>query len=65
MKDDKILYKEFLNGNKRAFEELMEKYRNNLIYFITRYIKNIENAEDIYQDIIIYILKNPAYYNKK
>ena len=38
MKDDKILYKEFLNGNKRAFEELMEKYRNNLIYFITRYI---------------------------
>ena len=63
MKDDKILYKEFLNGNKRAFEELMEKYRNNLIYFITRYIKNIENAEDIYQDIIIYILENPAYYN--
>lgn len=63
MKEDKVLYKEFLEGNKQAFEELVIKYKNNLIYFITRYVKSIEIAEDIFQDIIVYILENKNYYN--
>ena len=63
MKEDKILYNEFLNGNEKAFNILMGKYRNNLIYFITRYVKNIEIAEDIFQDVILYILENKEKYN--
>lgn len=63
MKEDKILYKEFLDGNKKSFEELILKYKNNLIFFITRYVKNIETAEDIFQDIAVYILENKDYYN--
>ena len=63
MKEDKILYKEFLEGNKKSFEELILKHRNNLIFFITRYVKNIETAEDIFQDIALYILENKDYYN--
>lgn len=41
MDNNKILYKEFLEGNKKSFEKLILKYKNNLIFFITRYIKNV------------------------
>lgn len=61
--EDKTLYKDFLNGNRQALEELLLKYKNNLIYFITRYVKNIEIAEDIFQDVVIFILENKEYYN--
>ena len=54
MEEDKKLYKEYLNGNKEALNKLIYKYKNNLIYFITRYVKNIEVAEDIFQDIVLY-----------
>ena len=63
MKEDKILYEEFLNGNKKAFDELIVKYKSNLIYFITRYVKNLEVAEDIFQDVILYVLENKEKYN--
>lgn len=63
MKEDKILYKEFLDGNKKSFDELILKHRNNLIFFITRYVKNVEIAEDIFQDVALYILENKDYYN--
>ena len=54
MEEDKYLYKEFLNGNKNAFEKLILKHKNNIVYFITRYIKNIELSEDIFQDVIVF-----------
>lgn len=63
MKEDKILYEEFLKGNEFAFNKLIKKYRNNLLYFITRYVKNLEVAEDIFQDVILYILENKEKYD--
>lgn len=63
MVEDKLLYQDFLNGNKEAFEELVIKYKNNLIYFISRYTKNLEAAEDIFQDVMLFILENQNYYN--
>ena len=38
MEEDKILYSDFLSGNNEAFQKLIMKYENNLIYFITRYV---------------------------
>lgn len=63
MEEDKKLYKEFLNGNEEAFSRIVDKYKNNIIYFITRYVKNIEIAEDIFQDVILYILENKDKYD--
>lgn len=63
MEEDKYLYKEFLNGNDKAFEQLIKKYKTNIIYFITRYVKSIETAEDIFQDVILYILEKKERYN--
>lgn len=62
---DKKLYSEFLNGNSNSLEILVEKYKNNLIYFIFGYVKNLETAEDIFQDIIIYLLEKKEIYNFK
>lgn len=57
MEEDKIKYKKFLQGDNQSLEELMKKYKVNLLFFITRYVKNKEIAEDIYQDVIIYFLE--------
>ena len=35
--EDKELYKKFLDVNNDAFEILMNKYKNNLIYFIFKF----------------------------
>ena len=63
MEEDKKLYNEFLNGNEESFQKLITKYEKNLIYFITRYVKNMDIAYDIYQDTIMYILEHKEKYN--
>ena len=64
-KSDKTLYKEFLNGNKASFEELVLRHKNSIIYFISRYTKNEEIAEDISQDVFVYLLMNKNKYDAK
>lgn len=65
MEEDKTKYKKFLQGDNQSLEELMKKYQTNLLFFITRYVKNKEIAEDIYQDVIIYFLENKEKYDFK
>jgi len=55
-KTDKQLYKEFLLGNKESFEQIVIKHKNAIIYFIQRYVKSIDIAEDLAQDVFVYIL---------
>ena len=38
MEEDKKLYKEYLNGNEEAFNKIVNKYKTNLIYFISTYV---------------------------
>ena len=62
---DKELYKKYLKGDNNAFEKLVIKYKDNIIYFISRYTKNTEIAEDISQDVFVYILLNKEQYDFK
>lgn len=55
---DEKLYKEYLNGNKDAFETLYLKYKEKIKYFVFNIIKDYEKAEDITQDVFISILNN-------
>lgn len=56
MLDDKILYESFLGGDISAFEELVIRYKDNLIYFISRFTGgDIYIAEDIAQDVFAYV----------
>ena len=65
MYSDTELYKEFLSGNKEAFDELINRHRKNLICFINSYVRNIETAEDLAQDVFVYILINRKEYDFK
>ena len=65
MEEDKRLYNDFILGNNDAFEQIMNKYRENLIYFIQRIVKSFDVAEDIAQDVFVYILINKKEYDFK
>lgn len=59
MKDlDLELYNKYMNGEKDAFETLYNKYKNKIQYFTFNIVKNYEKAEDITQEVFIYILQN-------
>lgn len=62
---DKELYKQYLEGDKKAFEKLVIRHKNNMIYFISRYTKNTQIAEDISQDVFVYLLVNKYQYDFK
>ena len=64
-KTDKELYQEFLEGNNNSFEKLVIRHKDKLIYFITTYVKNIDTAEDIAQDVFVYILIHRTNYDFK
>ena len=55
-KTDKELYKEFLLGSKESFEKIVIRHKDSIIYFIERYVKSVDIAEDLAQDVFVYIL---------
>lgn len=62
---DKELYELFLKGNQEAFEEIVIRHKDKLLYFIMRYVKNYEIAEDLAQDTFVYMLINKKEYDFK
>lgn len=62
--EDKKLYKKFISGDKEAIEVIIKKYEKNLKYFILKYVKDIDVAEDIFQSVIVYILENKEKYDE-
>lgn len=55
---DTKLYNEYLNGEKEAFEILYNKYKNKIKYFVFNIVKDYEKAEDITQDVFLYVLEH-------
>ena len=55
---DMKLYNDYLNGETKAFELLYLKYKDKIKYFIYNIVKDYEKAEDITQEVFIYVLKN-------
>lgn len=52
------LYNEYLNGEKSAFELLYNKYKDKIQYFVYNIVKDYQKAEDITQDVFIYVMQN-------
>ena len=65
MEEDKKLYRRFLNGDNESFEHIMNKYMEKIIYFIYKFIKSMDVAEDLAQDVFVYILMNKEKYDSK
>ena len=59
-KTDKELYHEFLQENMTSFEEIIIRHKDKLIYFIMRYVKNIDIAEDLAQDVFCLLYTSPS-----
>lgn len=55
---DMILYNEYLNGDKNAFELLYNKYKDKINYFVYNIVKDYQKAEDITQEVFIYVMQN-------
>ena len=55
---DEELYDKYLSGDNQAFEEIYKRYINKIQYFIYNIIKDYQKAEDITQDVFMYVLKN-------
>lgn len=65
MKEDELLYKDFLKGDKHSFDLIVKKYREELISFIQKYVRDKEIAEDLSQDTFVYVLVNRTEYDFK
>ncbi|MDE7390312.1 MAG: RNA polymerase sigma factor [Lachnospiraceae bacterium] len=56
-------YLSYLQGNKDAFSGVLDAYRDNLIFFINRYVKNENIAEEIAADCFVELIVRPKRYN--
>lgn len=60
---DKELYKLFVDGDNSAFETLVLNHKDNLIYFLKRYVQDVHTCEDIAQDTFAAIFVYKDRYN--
>lgn len=60
-----VCYKRFLQGDESAFEEILNTYREGLMFFINRYVNNVDVAEDLAADVFAYLIFKPKKYNFK
>jgi RNA polymerase sigma-70 factor, ECF subfamily len=56
--DDSAVVSAFLNGEERAFQELVERYQTRLLNFIFRTIGDRERAEDLVQEVFIRVYRH-------
>lgn len=56
-------YYRYIQGDKNAFSEVLDIYREGLIFFINRFVGNLDIAEDIAADCFVELIVNPKRYN--
>jgi DNA-directed RNA polymerase specialized sigma24 family protein len=56
--DDADVVTSFLEGEERAFQELVERYQTRLLNFIYRTIGDREKAEDLVQEVFIRVYRH-------
>ena len=65
MEEDIRHYNLFLDGDNTGFEYLVLKYKNQLIYFLMQYVKDLYIAEDMAQDAFVELYIHKERFNKK
>jgi len=61
--EDQVLIKKTMQGDKKAFEELMKKYEKKIFSFVIRMVRNEEVAIDLTQDFFIKVFTVLDKYN--
>jgi RNA polymerase sigma-70 factor, ECF subfamily len=62
---DEQLTQQFLSGDEKAFEKLVEKYLKPLYNFIFQLVRDKEVANDITQDVFVKIWKSMSSYDSQ
>ena len=58
--DDSAVVAQFLGGEERAFQELVDRYQTRLLNFVYRTIGDREKAEDLVQEVFIRVYRHIA-----
>src|SRR3954451_18127027 len=56
--DDSGVVTAFLNGEERAFSELVDRYQTRLLNFVYRTIGDRERAEDLVQEVFVRVYRH-------
>lgn len=62
MDTGEAIWKRYLSGDEGAFDELLQKFRLPLIFFIDRFLHDPDGAEDIAIDVFVELLAHPWRY---
>lgn len=57
---DAELVKKIRSGDQRAFDQLYQRYERPLFAFVQRYLKNPEEAEEVFHDVFIKVLSHKS-----
>lgn len=55
--DERILVKEYLNGNEAAFEKLLTRNQGKVFGYIMKMVRDEELANDIFQDTFVKVIR--------
>ena len=55
-------YRRFLAGDENAFVEIVDTYRESLIFFLYRFTGDLNAAEDLAEDVFVEVLLHPGRY---
>ena len=55
IRTDEELLSAHIDGDSGAFEELMDRYKNNLLHFLIRFVGSTAAAEDVFQETFLQI----------
>jgi len=65
MEDERVLIAETLNGDIRAFEEIVELYKNKLFSFLMKMTCSRQDAEELLQEVFVRAYNNLDKYDEK
>ncbi len=64
-KEDRLLIKRAREGDQKAFEELLNKYRNLVYHVMMKMVRNPQEAEDLCQEAFIKAFRALASFNEE
>lgn len=65
METGEMYYRRYLNGDPTAFDGILQLYRNPLTFFINRFVRDLDTAEDLAIDTFMYLIVHRHRYNFK
>ena len=65
METGEMYYRRYLNGDPTAFDGILQFYRNPLTFFINRFVRDLDTAEDLAIDTFMYLIVHRHRYNFK